>query len=279
MKMSDAEYHAHPAWSASRLKGALTGTMLDYWSKYEDPCRVPFVPNESMKRGSLVDAFITETEAFWDRYFLIDDVDRRTKAGKEAWADAESKAGGREIIRQEDMRTVYAITARLTSDPDIGPILMQRRRSQDPHFWVDACDRECRYKPDLEPEDGSLWDLKLTRSAHPRRFAAQAYSLGYDVQLAHYREGFIHRYGKEPTRIGIIAYEWNAPHNCSLLVADEDLLDCGAKRRDDAFHLIEDCRERDCWPSYGQSTLQLPSYSDFKSADDDNDLDGLDLIF
>lgn len=279
MRMTDAEYHAHPAWSASRLKGALTGTMLDYWARYEDPKREPFVPNESMKRGSLGDCFMTEAETFWSKYHVIGDVDRRTKAGKEAWAEAEKVANGRELIREADMATVYAIVARLMADPAIGPILRQPRSSQEPHFWIDDCAREHRYKPDLEPEDGSLFDLKLTRSAHPRRFAAQSYSLGYDIQLSHYREGFIDRYGREPTRIGLIAYEWNWPHNCSLLIADEDLLACGAERRAAAIKLIEDCRASGEWPSYGQATLGLPSYADFKSADDDNDLDELGLIY
>jgi len=279
MKMTDAEYHAHPAWSASRLKGALMGTMLDYYSRYEAPDREPFSPNESMKRGSLVDCFITEADAFWSRYHVVGDVDRRTKAGKEAWAEAEAVAGGRELIREADMANVYAIVARLLADPAIGPVLRMRRSSQDPHFWTSACARECRYKPDLECEDGSLFDLKLSRSAEPRKFAAQSYGLGYDVQLAHYREGYIDRYGKEPSRIGIIAYEWNSPHNSSLLIADEDLLACGAERREIAFRLIEECRESGRWPSHGQSALRLPSYADFKSADDDNDLDELGLVY
>lgn len=279
MKMTDAEYHAHPAWSASRLKGMLMDTPLSYYARYEDPKREPFMPNESMKRGSLVDAFITESATFWDRYHVMDDVDRRTKAGKAAWAEAEERAAGRELIRSADMANVYSIVATLLADPAIGPILKMRRRSQDPHFWNDACGRECRYKPDLEPEDGSLWDLKLTRSAHPRKFAAQSYSLGYDLQLAHYSEGFTDRYGKAPTRVGIIAYEWLAPHNCSLLIADEDLMTCGAERREIAFGLIEECRASGRWPSYGQSVLQLPSYADFQSADDDSDLADLDLIF
>jgi exodeoxyribonuclease VIII len=222
---------------------------------------------------------MTEVEAFWSRYHTIGDVDRRTKAGKEAWAEAEKVANGRELIREADMEAVYGIVARLLEDPAIGPILRQPRSSQEPHFWIDDCARECRYKPDLETEDGSLFDLKLTRSAHPHRFAAQSYALGYDVQLAHYREGYIDRYGREPTRVGIIAYEWAYPHNCSLLIADEDLLACGAGRREIAFGLIEECRASGRWPSFGQSVLQLPSYADFQSADDDNDLDGLDLIF
>jgi exodeoxyribonuclease VIII len=276
--MTDAEYHAHPAWSASRLKGPHIGTMLDYWARYEDPLRPPFLPNESMKHGSLVDCFMTEAETFWSRYHVIGDVDRRTKAGKEAWAEAEKVANGRELIREADMATVYAIVARLLADPAIGPILRQPRSSQEPHFWIDDCARECRYKPDLEPEDGSLWDLKLTRSAHPRKFAAQAYALAYDVQLAHYREGYIDRYGREPTRIGFIAYEWAPPHNCSLLTAGEDYLEYGVGRREDAFHKIQECRESGYWPSYGDLEMQLPKYADFDESGGESDFSFADLI-
>jgi PDDEXK-like domain of unknown function (DUF3799) len=290
--MSDA-YHSHPAWSATKIKDAATGTPLDWWAKHVDPNRTPFQPTEPMRQGSLVDCMITEPQHFAARYVVLpEDAPKRPtatqlKAKKPSeetcrsiawWAEFEAAHEGHEIIPLQWFNTADAIIKRLHADPDIGPILRMPRSSQEPHFWTDEQGRECRYKPDLEPEDGSLWDLKKARSAHPRRFAAQAYDLGYDIQIgAHYRLGFIDRHGKAPIHSGFIAYEWQYPHNCSLCYCTEEFIELGLDRRARALERIEDCIASDYWPSYGVSNVTAPAYADFTSADDETDADSMGL--
>jgi hypothetical protein len=291
--MTDAEYHAHPAYSATRLKAAATGTMLDYWASHVNPDRAPFVPTEAMRQGSLVDCLETEPHNFGSKYVILlpDAPKKPTKAQINAkkpsaetlyaidwWEDFNAKLSGRDVITSEWYTTARAIIQRLRNDPVIGPILAKFRSSQVPHFWTDSQGRECRYKPDLETEDGELWDLKKARSANPRLFRAQSYQLGYDIQVGgHYREGFIDRHRAEPTRIGIIAYEWKYPYNCALLPCDDAFIELGQQRREESFARIEACKESGVWPSYGEATLAPPSYADMKAADDETNLDDLGL--
>lgn len=259
--MTNASYHAHPAWSSTKLKGAITGTMLDYWAREVDPDRWPFMPTDQMRQGSVLDTLLTEPDEFTNRYHLAPAVDRRTKAGKEDWAAALTIAVGRgaELIPADWAENSQAISRRLNENPVVKAMLANPGNSQEPHFWTDAAGRECRYKPDLEPGD-DLIDIKKARSSEPRAFVRQAYALGYDLQLAHYRLGYINRHGKVPARVGFLAVEWDAPHNYSLVWLDDAFIAEGERRRELAFERIAGCVASGVWPSHGEYIAKPPAW-------------------
>ena len=291
--MKDAEYFAHPALGSTSIKTMATGTPRSYWAKHVDPDRKPFEPTEAMRQGSLVDCLITCPDDFDEKYVLIPlDAPKRptstqlnakkpSEATMEAiqfWHDFQAELGAREVISQEWMENALRIVDVLSKDLDVGPILAMERQSQVPHFWTDPEHfADCKYKPDLEPEDGSLIDLKKGASASPRWFSKQAYQLGYDVQLAHYGLGFADIQHHPPTRYGFIVYEWKWPHECALIIADEEYIAMGHDRRNEALELIAKCEAEDHWPSYGESTITPPTYANIAAADNDTDLDDLEL--
>lgn len=291
--MKDYEYHAHPALGSTSIKTMATGTPRAYWAKHVDPRRDPFVPTDAMRQGSLVDCLITCPEEFDEKYVLmpVDAPKRPTSTQINAkkpseltieaiqfWHDFDAEIGEREVISLEWFNNAARITEVLAADAAIGPILAMERQSQVPHFWVDPVHGlQCKYKPDLEPEDGSLLDLKKGASANPRWFSKQAYQLGYDVQIDHYGKGFEDQHGKPPTRYGFIVYEWKWPHECALVIATEDDLAVGHDRRNKALDLIVKCQATNNWPSYGEAELNLPFYAQGAAADDDTNLDDLGL--
>lgn len=295
-ELTAAEYHAHPALSATKIKLMATGTALDFWDRYDAPenLRTPFVPTEAMRQGSLVDCLITQPEQFGKLYAIVpDDAPKKptstqinakkpSEATLEAiawWEDFRAAAKGKEIISTDWHITALEIRQRLMDDPEIGPILKADRVSQKPHFFEDAeTGLQCRYMPDIENEN--LIDLKKAASAHPRHFNAQLYKLGYDIQLAHYREGYQDRNdGKLPANCGFIAYEWKKPYNCSLCLITHDYIEVGIQRRADAIRKIEECRNSGLYPSWGRNLLAPPSYAELDAADYDNDLDDLGLDY
>lgn len=238
---------------------------------------MPKQPTDAMRQGSLVDCMITEPEAFERRYVVAPRVDRRTKAGKEAWANAEEQARENcaQVIPQEWHANAIRIVQTLRNDPVASEYL--QGQGQKPHFWHDNDhDIDCRYLPDIEHAYfGRLIDLKKTRSANPRLFAAQSYALGYDIQVAHYAEGYRDRHGDYPKQIALLAYEWNWPHNWSVNVISEDLLEEGRRRREEAMCLIKECQSVNEWPSWGVHLVDVPRWV---SADDPaNDTDVSDL--
>lgn len=294
--MNAAEYHAHPALSATKVKLMATGTALDFWDRYDAPehLRTPFHPTDAMRQGSLVDCLITQPDEFTKLFAIIpDDAPKKptsaqinakkpSEATVEAiawWDEFRVSTKGKDVISADWYATALEIRQRLMDDPEIGPILRADRVSQKPHFYQDPeTGLECRYMPDIENED--LIDLKKAASAHPRHFNAQLYKLGYDIQLSHYSLGYRDRNdGHLPDRRGFIAYEWKKPYNCSLCLINQEYIDVGDQRRANAILKIEECRKTGIYPSWGKHLLAPPTYAELDAADNDNDLDDLGLDY
>lgn len=250
-------YHDHPAASSTRLKAAITGTARRYWAQHVDPQRQPFQPTDAMRQGSLVDLLITQPERFDSVYMVAGDG--RTKEGKALRAAALEQ--GLEPVSADWVANASRIRDTLLSDPHTGPILRDAVvTSQEPHYWTDSQGRECRYLPDIETAAGGLWDLKKARSAARRSVINQAYQLAYDIQLAHYMLGYSDRHGRPPVAVGLICYEWDYPHDCSVMEATPEFLAKGLVRREQAFARIAEWAAAGEWPSHGCSPLEPPAW-------------------
>jgi hypothetical protein len=259
MKLSD--YHAHPAWSPTALKAAVTGTMQAWWHRFGPEAR-PFEPSPDMVKGDLVDALLTPPFGLEERFAVFSTIARNTKAGAANCTAA--RAAGLTPVSEEMVEQAKAVAASLRRDPLIGEVLaaLDEEHSQVPHFWSDASGRPCRCLPDVVTTDGRLFDLKKTRSAVPRRFYWQARDLGYDLQLAHLALGQADRSGELPSELGVIAFEWEEPYDCALLVFDQQDIEDGLERREEAFRRIADCQTSGVWPSHGRQPFRhLPAYS------------------
>jgi len=281
-----AEYHAHPALSASRLKFAETHTARAYFFEYEDPLRVRTPPTDAMRQGSLCDCLITQPEKAAERYAVMPaDAPRRptakqlvdgndSKLGTKAhdayleaqdreawWLQFTEGLGRREIVSPDWWDRAEQIREVLFADPEVGAMLRDALvTSQTPHLWVDDNGRQCRYLPDLETGSGGLWDLKKAASTSPRKMTAQSDQLAYDIQLVHYGLGFADRYGEPPVETGLICYEWDFPHDFIVMPATAELLAMGAQRRDAAIQRIDAWRAAGEWPSHGRQPLEPPPW-------------------
>lgn len=256
-----SEYHAHPAWSPTALKAAVTGTMRAWLHRFGPDAR-PFEPSPDMVKGDLVDALLTPPFALEQRFAVFSSISRNTKTGAANCAAA--KAAGLTAVTEDMVEQAQAIAQALRTDPVIGEVLaaMDPAQSQQPHFWSDAAGRPCRCLPDVVTRDGRLFDLKKSRSAMPRRFYWQAKDLAYDLQIAHLALGHADRTGAMPAECGLIAFEWEEPYDCALLVFGQGDIDAGLARREEAFHRIAECQASGVWPSYGrQPFCHLPAAS------------------
>ncbi|MCP9889097.1 PD-(D/E)XK nuclease-like domain-containing protein [Cyanobium sp. ATX 6A2] len=197
-----------------------------------------------------------------ERFAVFSTIARNTKAGAANCAAA--RAAGLTPVNQEMVDQAQAVADALRRDPVIGEVLaaMDERYSQQPHFWSDGAGRPCRCLPDVVTSDGCLFDLKKTRTAVPRRFYWQAKDLAYDLQLAHLALGHADRSGAMPTEAGFIAFEWEEPHDCALLVVEPSDLEVGLERREEAFRRIAECQMSGAWPSHGRQPFRhLPAVS------------------
>jgi len=251
MTISNADYHADPAISASQLKTVMQSP-YHYWIRYLDPDRVAMVPTAAMRFGSLAHCAVLEPDELSKRYQLA--PDRRTKEGKAAVA--EMAAAGIEAVSEADMVLAVNMAVAVHGHPTAGALLQSGQAEQS--FWFDDIPTglRCKCRPDWF--DGTtIVDLKTCQDASPTGFAKAIANFGYQIQAAHYLAGTL------ATRFIFVAVEKTAPYAIGVYELNTEALIHGSIARHNALQRIQDCRAINEWPGYtdGIQTLQLPGWA------------------
>jgi len=263
--ISNLDYHADPAISASHLK-AINTSPLHYWARYLDPNRVAPEPSPAMKLGTLVHCLVLEPEELPHRYRRVPDgIDRRTKDGKQQWAELE--ATGLELIKAADWDAANAMADSVHRHPAAAQLLQRAGGMAELSFWWDdsSTGLRCKCRPDWFTDQ--VVDLKTTADASPAGFARSVANFGYHVQAAHYLAGT----GVE--RFSFVAVEKQPPYAVAVYQLDAAAMAIGDALRLDALNRIVQCRKADQWPGYGddEQVISLPKWAspaDLMTADD-----------
>jgi len=251
--ISNEEYHADPAISASQLK-EISRSPYHYWSRYLDPDRVAMVPTAAMRFGSLAHCAVLEPDELSKRYQLA--PDRRTKEGKAAVI--EMAAAGIEAVSEADLAQALQIADAVRSNSTAALLLSDGAAEQS--FWWDdvSTGLKCKCRPDWLSADGAtIVDLKTCVDASPAGFAKSVAQWSYQVQSAHYLCGTLAK------RFIFVAVEKSFPYAIGVYELDAQAMVHGAVLRHNALQILQDCKAVNSWPGYtdGIQTLQLPGWA------------------
>lgn len=207
----------------------------------------------AMALGTAIHCRVLEPKEYEKRYVLAPKVDRRTKAGKEEWAQFVETAGEREVLTHDQWNTVEAAAAAVWSDPIAGDLL-----SACTEFEQTGEDRilDVPYRGIADALGaGYIVDLKTTTDASAEAFTRQAHNLMYHEQGAAYKRIF------DRERFYIIAVETSAPYNTQVFLQDEE-----SGRRADRY-LLEQIHRWKNWngepATYSNevTTLSIPRWA------------------
>ena len=131
MTLTNEEYHADPAISASHLKAVMQQSPYHYWSRYLNPKRPTMEPTAAMRLGSLAHCAVLEPDELHNRYAIA--PDRRSNAGKALAADMAAR--GLEAVTEADMALAYAMADAVRQHPYAAALLADGKAEQS--FWAD----------------------------------------------------------------------------------------------------------------------------------------------
>ena len=249
--ISNADYHADPAVSASHLKTVMQSP-YHYWSRYLDPDRVAMVPTAAMRLGSLTHCAVLEPDELTKRYQLA--PDRRTKEGKAAVV--EMAAAGIEAVSEADLAQALQMADAVRSN-STAALLLSNGQAEQSFWWDDiATGMRCKCRPDWFDGE-TIVDLKTCQDASAAGFAKAVAQWSYQVQAAHYLCGTLAK------RFIFCAVEKTAPYAVGVYELDAEAMVHGSVLRHNALQRIQDCRAINEWPGYtdGIQTLQLPGWA------------------
>ena len=262
--MENADYHAHPAISKSHLD-LIARSPMHYWARYLDPKRVAPEPTAAMLLGSALHTHVLELDK-WDREYAVapDGIDRRTKAGKEAWAAFEAESADRTVLSRSDADLVMHMGRSILTHPAAAMLLGMDGEAETTHMWTDATTGlQCKCRPDwISVDGGILVDLKTTEDASPREFQRSIAKWRYHVQAGWYMAGVEAAYGTRPSGFIFIAVEKKPPFAVGVYAADEEMINRGYEIAMRDLQKLAECKAADQWPAYSHriEPISLPAW-------------------
>lgn len=165
-------------------------------------------PTPAMIFGSALHCRILEPEEFENRYAVAPKIDRRTKAGKEAWQGFQMINQGKEILSEIDAIQIETMKEKIDQDPIARDLLDHCLE-----YEIEKIDSRGKI-PMKGIADGLgsnfVVDLKTTQDSSPEKFKRSAFSFGYHIQAAIYRRIF------DVDKFFWIAIEKDAPFNIMI---------------------------------------------------------------
>lgn len=264
--LSFEDYLAVDAMSQSALK-------LLAKSPWHYANRVDVKQTRPMLNGTLVHCARLEPDALSQRYAIVpDDAPKRptdaqwaakksnesSQAAKEWWTNFGEQVAGRTIIPANDFAITQLQLAALNREPQIVED-MSDGKSEVSVFWTDPTTGVyCKARPDYvrETSDGDiLTDLKSTVDESPQGFGRAAKRMRFDLQQAHYVDGWQIATGRKVHVFSFAAVTNVRPVLAKAYLLPEDFAQQGEDERRDLLSIYANCRASDTWPDYGSGRI------------------------
>lgn len=258
--MSNADYHAHPALSCSKLKDFMV-CPANYYGLHLDPDMPAREETVGQRAGTLLHTLVLEPETFDQRYAIGPDCTRAAKAWKE-WE--ESLLQEVAAIKRDEHDAARRQAASLRRHTEVADLLTSGY-AEASVFWTDPeTGLECRCRPDWLHELEEGWivlDIK-TGPANPGEFSRQCARMAYDVQEAFYTPGIEIATGKPVLAFLFGVVETTIPYLSSCPMLDDDSRESARRKVRRAMGKFAECHNNNHWPGYeGVETVRLPAYA------------------
>ena len=233
--------------------------------------------------GRAVHALVFEPETFYATR-IITDLDRR---GTKEWKALEAANPDKEIIKRADMEDVLAQAEAVRSCPLLADLLDGGHFEQTIQWTDPATGLPCKARLDwINLRTRTIIDLKGAPTVHPTRFGTICAKQGYHIQIGgHYYDAVRYGLGWEPREVGIVAVEFDAPHDVAFYTLDDEDLILAQDERAALMARLKECIDRNEWPGYAaaetedgtpiKQRIALPRWA-FGYDEDETDADELE---
>ena len=257
-----------PMSEYAQLRGVSSGAINAFLRSpqhYRHYISTPSVSTPAQQLGTLVHTAVLEPRAYRNRYVVAPDIDRRTKAGKDAWSMFSEANSDKEIVTQAQDQIAWSIVDALSQMPEYRSLIYSGEAQ-----WVEVSRQQedadtglmKKGRADILRSDGVVIDLKTAADASPGAFSRSAASWGYHIQGAYYCDLF----GAD--RFAFIAVETKPPYCAGIYWLDEASLELGRQQYRQALAGIARCKHEDQWPiGYGEQEISLPNWAFYEQED------------
>ena len=207
-----------------------------------------------MKLGSAIHMNVLQPEEFNKHYAVSPKFDKRTKVGKEAYAEFSKKHMFKDVISESDYHIIEQITMKLMKDKMVKSLLQQGEPEKIIQWHNEHYNVNCKGMLDYYREGADMIiDLKTTQDASYNGFMRSVKKYKYHKQAAFYLDAV------KAQRFFIIAVEKTPPFTINVFELGDDMIDEGRDMYNHELEVYKYCVENDYWPGAGFDPLDKKS--------------------
>jgi len=234
----------------------------DLWKMEDSPQKFkyylenPVEQTAAMAFGSACHKYILEgPDAFCEEYAVAPNVDKRTKAGKEAWEAFSAENEGKTAVSSDDADTFLLMDDMIANCKLAEKLIHGKGETEQAFFWTDPeTGEKCKIKVDRLVKFNRRWyvvDYKTTACAETFHFNSDIWKMGYYMQAGMYCEGVkIARKLRKMPGFLFVAQEKKAPFSVNVIEVSEELMNAGVAKFHQLLEKYHDCKALDQWPGY-----------------------------
>lgn len=255
-RMSNKDYRDHVGISSTELKRMIKSPAhYKYYKEHPVESDSP-----SLLFGRAAHKYILETYDFYNEFSVMPILDRRTKAGKEMYAQFVAENEGKDIITQEQFEQIEEMRNSMLATPYVSKLILGDHEVS--YFAKDEdTGLDIKARPDsINHKIGVIVDYKTCDNAETNAFMKKAIDLGYDLQAAYYCDIAKYNTGID-YKFVFIAQEKRPPYAVNILEADDYFMASGRELYKEMLQVYKECSETGNWYGYLGSENEINSLS------------------
>lgn len=246
--MTNEEYRSAEGVSRSQLSILLSQTPLHFKYAEENKGKED---TPALAFGRAAHKYILEKESFFEEFAVAPQCDRRTKEGKEIYANFLIESEGKSVISSDDYKAIEEMSTAIDETPLARELLTGECEKS--FFWTDAETGEsCKVRPDcitLFEGKKYLVDYKTTDSCADGHFERSVRKFGYKFQSGMYKEGYFNNTFEDVGFI-FVAQEKKPPYAARVYFCSPEFIEEGYEQFRKAIGIYHWCKTNNCWYGY-----------------------------
>ena len=256
--LSLEDYHHGPGISRSGLM-EFKRSPYHYWYRYLNPDYKPETATLAQILGNALHTLILEPNEFEKRYFVMPELNKTTKEGKERWQKIQSELGNKETLSFNQYQTLQAMVESFQKH-ELANQFLENAEVEQSIYWTDLDTGVlCKCRPDIL-RCNLIGDLKTAQDGSPRSFQYAAFNYGYYIQAAMIQEALMEIKDVQIKDFLFLVIEKSAPFALSIYQLDEPSLAQGRHEFKQLLIRYKHCLDTNDWPAYAIQEISLPRY-------------------
>lgn len=267
MLVSNADYHADTTVVSNTGKEDFRRSQTDYYRRYVSREVQPPLPTPALRIGIAAHEFVLEPDVAIDKYVCAPKCDKRTTAGKAAYAAFLESSEGKTVLELDEYDLVRAIQTACRQNKLVRNLLDRPGEVEHSYKWQDsATGLWLKSRPDKtfsEAFNGRdvIFDLKTCEDASPEGFQYACRTHGYHRTAAFRIDGHFVRTGNQAHYLFAAVSKRNLEVGLYDLQPEE--IELGRKQNRSILRRMARCYETGIWePDWSTrvNSLRYPAF-------------------